>query len=131
MVVDRRSLNKITVKSSLVLPEIDMQLKCIPSDAKYFATLDMHSGFDLLRTYEPHQKYFSLTTIFGSFKMCGAPMGFVNTPVTYQNRMVRYVLGWRCSGDKTEEGVFLAQQAGALLWIDDILVYANTWEGFY
>ena len=56
-------------------------------------------------------------------------MGFINTPVTYQNRMVRYILGWKKDGKETD-GVFLSEDAGALLWIDDILVYANSWKGF-
>ena len=129
MVVDLRLLNKLTIRSSLVLPEIGMQLKCIPSNDVHFAKLDMHSGFDLLRTHEAHQKYFSLTTIFGNIKMCGAPMGFINTPVTY-HRMIRYVLGWRKGINPEDYRVFLASQAGALLWIDDILLYADTWKGF-
>ena len=108
----------------LNLQDAEMQLKNLHADVRYMASLDALSGFDLLRTEPNSTKYFGITTLFGNYKLLGAPMGYKNTPVIYQQRMINYVLGW------SKDGMFALPNAGALLWLDDIFVYSNTFEDF-
>ena len=138
MVVDLRQLNANTVPSPLILPEIQVQLSCLPSNIQFFCSLDMLSGFDLLATDERDRSLFVFSTVFGLYQMNGAPMGFHSTPVVYQNRLVKYILG--CSGKNTvvneqddladNEGTFCRPFHGSLLWIDDVLIYGTTFKGF-
>ena len=141
MVIDLRAINDIAYPAVLILPEISMQLSYIPTDARFFGSLDMLFGFDLLAVDDRDKWVFVLISIFGAFRMNGSPMGYLATPAVYQNRLVRYVLGWKGKSPPVvtdvngallgeTEGVFCRQDAGCLLWIDDILIYARTWEGY-
>ena len=141
MVVDLRKLNEATIPASLTLPEIQVQLSCLPPQAKYFCTLDMQNGFDLLEIDPRDRWIFVFSTVFGLFEMRGAPMGYHSTPSVYQNRVVRYILGYSASSQRLgtvnksddlleDEGTFCRPFNGALLWIDDILIYGSTFQGF-
>ena len=134
MVVDLRKLNDMCHQTALLLPDIEGQMQSIPSDVKFFACFDCLSGFDLLRTHPDHVKYFGITTPMGNFALKGAPMGYKNTPVVYQNRIIRYILGWNKKFPEDNPnglpGLFCRDRAGSLLWLDDILIYATTFEEF-
>ena len=52
----------------------------------------MLSGFDFLPTSEGSRKYFNIITLMGAFQMNGAPMGWLNTPQTFQERIMSEIL---------------------------------------
>ena len=116
MVVDLRLLNKYTVKTSLDLPHLENQLMHL-QDAKFFASFDVISGFDFLRVHPDSQHIFTITTPFGAYEMCGAPMGWSNTPQLFQARIMQEIL--------EPIGLFCRPGRGCLQWIDDSLLYSN------
>jgi len=68
--------------------------------------------------------------------MKGAPMGFVNTPGVYQERIVHEILGATAINFHPDThnlhptSVFANQPAGALQWLDDTVIYSDTFEGY-
>ena len=123
MVVDMRALNKITKRTALIMPNLEDQLNRVHG-SKHFGTFDVLSGFDFLPTEEGSQKYFNLITPDGAYTMCGAPMGWLNTPAIFHERIVTEIL--QPAGLYEKEG----QGVGALQWLDDTLLYARTFEEY-
>eukprot|EP00924_Labyrinthula_sp_SR-Ha-C_P013860 snap_masked-scaffold_5-processed-gene-15.36-mRNA-1 protein AED:1.00 eAED:1.00 QI:0/0/0/0/1/1/2/0/1386 len=125
MVVNLRRLNERVEVETAILPAVEQQISWLPSDAKFFALFDCLSGFDLLKVDAESTKYFGISTIFGPFRLLGAPMGYVNTPTHYQERMVTQILG-----GIQRDALFGNPKGGVLQWVDDALVYAPTWPCF-
>ena len=113
MVTDMVALNKITERTPLQMPLLEQMLANI-GDAKIFATFDALSGFDLLRTTSDD---FVLITPVGAFKMHCAPMGWINTPMIFQNRMEVEVL--------LPADLLQSSHNGAGQWIDDTCLYGT------
>ena len=122
MVVDMRALNNISKKTALIMPILEEQLNTV-AGSTHFGTFDVLAGFDFLPTGENSQKYFNLITPEGAFTMCGAPMGWVNTPAIYHNRIVTEILEPAGLYEKVE-------RCGALQWLDDTLLHAKTFEDY-
>ena len=122
MVVDMRELNKWTKPTALLMPILEEQLARL-GDAKYFGSFDVFSGFDYLPTSEKSQKYFNLVTLESCVTMLGAPMGWRNTPQIYQNRILEEIL--------KPAGIYSQPEAGCLQWIDDTLLYATDFDGYF
>lgn len=123
-VIDLRPLNDRVEVNALDLPNIETQLAMLPLGARYFVSLDMLAGFDMLKVHKQSQIYFGVSTIYGNFIMLGSPMGYLNTPSIYQNRILRYILG-----GVGNDSFFGREHAGVLQWLDDLLVYADSWKG--
>ena len=87
MVVDLRLLNKYSKKAALDLPHLENQLQHIQG-AKHFASCDAFSGYDFCPVDKDSQKFFTITTPFGAYKMTGAR----NSAQYYQVRMTMQVL---------------------------------------
>ena len=121
MVVDMRNLNKISVKTAMQMPLLEDQLKDV-SGAKIFGSFDVLSGFDFLPTHENSQKYFTLVSSDAAYTMCGAPMGWLNTPALFQDRIVRNVL--------RPNNLYRKERNGAIQWLDDTLLYAEDFESY-
>ena len=121
MVVDMRALNTITIKTAMEMPLLDEQIDWIKG-AKVFGTFDVLSGFDFLPTAENSQKYFTLITKEGAYTMCGAPMGWVNTPALFMDRMVRNIL--------KPIGIYGIATNGAIQWLDDTCLYADSFDRY-
>ncbi len=68
-----------------------MQIKWLPEGIEYFALFNCLSGYELLKVDEECRKYFGIVTPFGNSEMNGSPMGYLNTPVVYQN--MRFIFG--------------------------------------
>ena len=118
MVVDMKPLNSITVKTALQLPLLEHQLHHVRG-AKYFACYDIKAGYDFLRTATSSQKYFNLVMPWGqAYKMIGTPQGWTNSPMYYQDRMVREVI--------MPTGFYCRDSTGILQWIDDSFFYIET-----
>ena len=118
MVQDMVPLNKITERTPLQMPLLEMMLGNI-GKAKIFATFDALSGFDLLRTTSD---VFVLITPLGSYRMNCAPMGWVNTPQIFQHRLEVEVL--------EPAGLLHKKDNGAGQWIDDTCLYSTTVSQF-
>ena len=121
MVVDMRALNKITVRTALDMPFLDQQLDYIDG-AKVFGTFDVLSGFDFLPTATNSQKYFTLVTKDGAYTMCGAPMGWLNTPALFQERIQSNIL--------KPIGLLGKKVNGAIQWLDDTCLYAQDFDTY-
>ena len=126
LVVDLRDVNERVEESALVLPNLENQLTWVPPGCKYYGGLDCLSGFDMLATQEEDTKFFGISTPWGIFKMSGAPMGFINTPGVFQDRMVNEILG----GVDKEKSVFATHPYGVLQWLDDSVLYAPTFQKY-
>ena len=122
MVIDMRKLNEQVEVNGNSLPNLESQLSWIDPESKYFASMDALSGFDLLPVHPAHSTFFCINTVFGCFKLLGAPMGFINTPSVYQDRLVTEIL------NGIEEDSLFGH--GCLQWLDDTLMYASTWKEF-
>ena len=77
----------------------------------------------MLRVSPDCTQYFAISTIFGVYRMLAAPMGFVNTPFIYQERIVAEILG-----GVENDSLFGRPHSGVLQWLDDSLVYSETFE---
>eukprot|EP00924_Labyrinthula_sp_SR-Ha-C_P011423 augustus_masked-scaffold_46-processed-gene-0.9-mRNA-1 protein AED:0.36 eAED:0.36 QI:0/-1/0/1/-1/1/1/0/2648 len=123
MVIDLRELNEMVEVSGASLVDLEAQLNWLPQNINYIASLDALSGFDMLPISKDAEKYFNISTPFGCYRLLGSPMGLINTPFVYSTRMISYILGGH-------NGVFGTPNQGCLQWLDDSLVYSQTFEGF-
>lgn len=119
MVVDMRELNKKVVKTALGFPNMEAQLAAT-KNAKYYGMFDVLSGFDMLRTEADSVKYFGITTVFGTYHLLGTPMGFVNTPAVYSDRMIREIM----------RDLFMREHAGVIQWLDDTTLYSDNFDNY-
>ena len=119
LVVDMRPLNKLVKRSALPMPNLEAQIGML-SGAKFFGVFDVLSGYDMLRVHPDSQKFFGMATPFGVYRMTGAPMGFINSGQVYSDRIIR-----ECLGD-----MFMRPHSGVLQWLDDSLVYADTFPEY-
>ena len=122
MVIDMRDLNSQVEVNGNSLPNLESQLSWLDPESCYFASMDALSGFDLLPVHPAHSTFFCISTVYGCYKLLGAPMGFINTPSIYQDRLVNEVLN-----GISEDGLF---GKGCLQWLDDTLIYSSNWENF-
>ena len=67
------------------------------------------SGFNLLHTAS---ELFVIITPFGAYKMNSAPMGWLNTPALFQDRIATEIL--------LEADLYLKYEIVAAVWIDDM-----------
>ena len=77
--MDLRLLNKYTQKTPFVLPHLENQLQHLGNSGHY-ASFDVVSGLDFLPVERASEHIFTVTTPFGAYEICGAPMGWTNTP---------------------------------------------------
>eukprot|EP00924_Labyrinthula_sp_SR-Ha-C_P015340 snap_masked-scaffold_87-processed-gene-0.0-mRNA-1 protein AED:0.48 eAED:0.48 QI:0/-1/0/1/-1/1/1/0/1690 len=122
MVVDLRKVNKNCLPTGLGLPDLEAQLGWLKGNECWFGSFDGLSVFDYLKMEETSYKYFGMVTPLGTYCMRMAPQGFRNTPQVYQERLVNEVLT-NSEGDS----IF---GAGALQWLDDTLLYHNSFAGY-
>ena len=117
--MDLRLLNKYSPRTPLDFPHSENQLAHL-QNACHFSSFDVISGFDFLPVHGVSQNIFTITIPFGAYKMCGAPMGWCNTPQLFQARIMQELL------EPTR--LFCRTKRGCLQWIDDSLLYADTYE---
>eukprot|EP00924_Labyrinthula_sp_SR-Ha-C_P010200 maker-scaffold_23-snap-gene-0.6-mRNA-1 protein AED:0.07 eAED:0.13 QI:0/0/0/1/0/0/3/0/1195 len=105
MVANMIRLNKITVPTSLNLPNLERH------------------GFDFLPTAEKDRDIFTLVTRRSARRMKGAPMGWSNTPALCFERVITEII----NADGAED-LFGAQANGVIAWLDDLLVYSQSFQ---
>ena len=111
--VDYRRLNKVTVKDSYPIPNIEEILDNLGS-AQYFTTLDMKNGFFQVEVEENSRQYTAFVCTNGLYQFKRLPFGLCNNPSTF-SRIMTYALtgltGKICFN-----------------YIDDIIVYSRTFN---
>jgi hypothetical protein len=113
MCVDYRDINKKAIKERYPLPLIHDQIDQL-SEAKYFTTLDMKSGFHQMEIEEESKHITAFITPDGLYEYNRMPFGYVNSPSVYQ-RAIDKALG-ELKGKQ------------ALVYIDDVIIPSKTIE---
>ena len=113
MCVDYRDLNAQTEKDSFPLPRIDQVWPAL-AKAKYFASLDLLMGYHQVEVDPKDRAKTAFLTHRGLYVYNVMPFGLCNAPATFQ-RLMEKILG-------THIG------RGVLVYLDDVLIYAETPE---
>ena len=112
--VDFRQLNAATIKDAHPIPRIDDLLDVLHG-ARWFSTLDLKSGYWQVPIQERDKKKTAFRTSSGQlFEFNQVPFGLCNAPATFALLMDRVLAGvhWET----------------CLFYLDDIIVFAATWE---
>jgi hypothetical protein len=112
--IDLRKLNALTIRDSYALPRIDETLDALHG-AKWFSTLDLKSSYWQVELEEEDKPKTAFRVgLLGFFECNRMPFGLTNAPATFQRLMES------CMGD-----LYLTY---CLLYLDDIVVYSQTYE---
>ena len=112
--VDFRQLNAATIKDAHPIPCIDDLLGALHG-VRWFSTLDLKSGYWQVPIQEQDKEKTVFHTSGGQlFEFNQVPFGFCNAPATLSRLMHRVLAGlhWET----------------CLFYLDDIIVFAATWE---
>lgn len=113
--IDFRPLNKVTIPDKYPLPRISDLIRSIKG-SRYFAALDLRSGYWQVPMEKESIKYTAFRCFLGLFEFLLMPFGLVNAPATFQ-RLVDFLFND-------------LRFAGILCYIDDILVHAPDFNTF-
>jgi hypothetical protein len=80
--VDYRKLNNVTKKDRYPLPRIDELLESL-SEASWYTTLDLASGYWQLKVREEDKAKTAFVTKHGLFEFNVMPFGLCNAPATF------------------------------------------------
>ncbi|KAG1956839.1 retrotransposable element [Pimephales promelas] len=111
--IDYRSLNEITVKFRYPLPLVPAALEQLRT-AKYFTKLDLRNAYNLIRIREGDEWKTVFSTTTGHYEYNVMPFGLANSPSVFQsfvNEIFRDMLN-----------------QNLIVYIDDILIYSETFE---
>lgn len=114
LIIDYRSLNKITVKENFPIPEMLDFLYTI-GDSKYYSTIDLNQGFHQIDIKESDKFKTSFCVPWGQYEYNTMPFGLTNVPKTFQ-RSLFYLLN---------------EYSFVKIYLDDILIHsANQTQHF-
>ena len=111
--VGYRKLNALTRRDSYPFPRMDEFVDSL-GDASFFTTLDANSGYWQILMDEDSKDKSSFTCHAGFFRFKRLPFGLINAPATFQRALdlilskVRYDF--------------------ALVYLDDIIIFSNSFE---
>jgi len=114
--IDYRKLNDITRKNSYPLPRIDDHLEAL-NGKSWYCTLDLASGYWQIKMNEADKEKTAFASHVGLYEFNFMPFGLTNAPATFQTLMeevLKGLIGKAC-----------------LLYLDDIIVYGDTFQEVY
>jgi len=109
--VDYRRLNAITVKDVYPMPRVDVSIDKM-KDARFFAKMDLRSGFYQIRVNQEDVHKTAFQTEWGSFQWLVMPFGLTNAPSTFQ---------------RTMDMAFDRLKAFTAVYMDDIVIFSKSW----
>lgn len=111
MVIDYRKVNKNTIIKPFPIPKINDIFNKMKG-AKYFSTLDLHSGYHQLLVEEKDIFKTAFTVPFGNYEFLAVPFGMVNAPYDFSS----YIGSLFRNEDRIEN------------YLDDIIIFSETIE---
>lgn len=116
VVIDLRYINSVTIPTQWPMPDLEISLPKILG-AKYFMTLDLLQGYWQALVSEESREYYSFITPWGVYTPTRLPQGAVDSPLYFQASLQR---------------IFddLIKEDHMILWVDDLVIFAKTWEEF-
>ncbi len=111
--IDYRRLNSITIKDAFPLPRIDEIFDQL-TDARYYTKFDFKSGYFQVPLSKEDRPKTAFSTRDNHYQFTVLPQGITNGPATFQ-RVINNILGptrWKY----------------ALAYIDDVIIYSNTFK---
>jgi len=111
--VDYRALNAVTVTDAYPLPRMDDTLDAL-AGVRWFSTLDLKSGYHQVEMAEEDKKKTAFSFGQGLWHFRVMPFGLCNAPSCFERLMERVLEG--------------LQWKAALVYLDDVLVFGNTFE---
>jgi hypothetical protein len=113
--VDNRGLNKIRIANCYRLPIMNKLQDCIRG-ARIFKTMDLKNGYYLIRVKTGDEWKIAFWCRYGLYQIMVMLFALTNTPATFQD------MGNHILKDLLDEGV--------VVYIDDVLIYAETEEKY-
>ena len=111
MCIDYRSLNEVTCSDAYPLPLIDDILDRL-NGCRYFSKMDAKSAYHCISVAEEDVQKTAFITPSGLYEYVRMPFGLKNAPATFQRAITNV---FRSHGN-------------AVPYLDDILVFSQTWE---
>lgn len=115
VVIDFRKMNELTPHDAYPVPKIEEILDRL-GKAKFFAALDLSSGFHQIALEEDSKKYTAFSTKKGHFEFQRMPFGLKNSPATFQRMMDQALAG--------------LNQDICFVYMDDIIIWGQDFEDF-
>ena len=114
--VDYRHVNSATERDAYQLPRPNDLIARL-GGSKIFSVLDLASAFWQVRLAEEAKQYTAFSVLSGHYEFEVVPMGLMNSPPWMQRAI--------------EEALHDVLYRGALAYIDDVIVYASSWDEHY
>ena len=111
MCTDYRKVNQVTRGDAYPIPRMEDCLDAV-GKAKYVSKIDLTKGYYSVRLTEKAKEISAFVTPFGQYQYKRMPFGLKNAPASFQ-RLMNKVVG---------------QVEGCRVYLDDIVVYSQTWE---
>ena len=111
MCIDFRRLNAVTKRDPYQLPRIDSLIDRMQG-CQYFSSIDVLSAFWNVPMAPQDVEKTGFTTAFGNYEWLRMPFGLINASSTFQRLMDRVTSGLK----------------NAAAYIDDVFVFARSWE---
>ena len=107
---DYRRVNSVTLPDAYPIPRVDDLIDAV-GQSLYITKIDLLKGYYQIPLTEEAQSISAFVTPFGLYEYLVMPFGMRNSPATFQ-RIMNYIL-------KDLEGVNV--------YLDDIIIFSNTW----
>ena len=110
--IDYRKVNDVTIPDPYYIPTVDELIGKV-GKARYLTKLDLAKGFYQVPVKPEDQDKTAFITPWGKFCFLRMPFGLRNAPTTFQRLIDTALAGL---------------EAYAVPYIDDILIYSESWE---